>query len=102
VEDDGQLLTALPWITIATEVYFAHGQLSEVRVFVPPFPIFIAWAMQRVFRVVIAGSASADAGVQGVAGAEADKRLLTAELAFVLWNQAQQRAIIATVWLLRR
>ena len=98
---DWQLLRAFPRITIAAHIYLAHRQLAEVRFFLPPLPLVIAPAFQWVLRCVLTLAAPCYSGVQCVTGTQTDKRLLAPELALRFGYQSQQRALIATVRLLR-
>ena len=100
MEYDGQLLRAFPRVTVAAHVNLAHRQLAEVGFFLPPLPLVIAPAFQRVLRRVLTLAAPCYPGVQSVTGAQADKRLLTPELALRFWYQSQQRTLIASCELL--
>ena len=98
---DWQLLRAFPRITIAAHVYLAHRQTAKVRLFLPPLPLVVTPAFKWVFRCMLTFTATGYSGVQCVTGAQADKRLLAPELALRFGYQSKQRALVATVRLLR-
>jgi hypothetical protein len=101
VKNDGQLLRAFPRVAVAAHVYLSHRQLTEVGLFLPSFPLVITPAFQRMLRCVCARTASGYAGIQCVAGTQANKCFLAPELSLRFWYQSEQRALIATVGLLR-
>ena len=101
MEYNRQLLRAFPRVAVSAHVNLSHRQLAEVRLFLPSFPLIIAPAFQWVLRRVLTLAAPCDAGIQSVTCAQTYKRLLAPELAFRFGYQSQQRALIATVRLLR-
>ena len=101
MKNDGQLLRSFPRITVAAHVNLAHRQLAVVRLFLPPLPFVITPATQWVLCVMITCPAPCDAGIERMTGAQAYKRLLAPKLALSFGYESQQRALVATVRLLR-
>ena len=101
MEYDGQLLRAFPRVSVSAHVNLAHRQFAEVGFFLPPLPLIIAPAFQRMLRCVLTLATSSYSGIQCVTGAQTYKCLLTPELPLRFGYQSQQRALIATVRLLR-
>ena len=98
---DGQLLRPFPRIAVSAHVNLAHWQLAEVGFFLPPLPLVIAPAFQWMLRCVLTLAASSYSGIERVTGAQAYERFLAPKLALRFGYQSQQRALIATVRLLR-